>query len=232
MKKYIFFLIFLCSLETAHAKIDGYQSIKYSWFAIHISEEAIYNHTKETKTAIALLKKKILLIQQLKIPKKIKDQLATVPIFLEWNLGNAGAMYHPSKTWLLENGYIGEKEKSVEITNLSHFVEWTNLNQPHMITHELAHAYMDKFVSEAGKKAIKNAYENALKSWLYNSVEYTPGGNMVKIQKKAYALTNELEYFAELSEAYLGRNDFYPYTKAELKKYDNVGYTLMWTIWK
>ncbi len=57
-------------------------------------------------------------------------------------------MYHPSREWLISHGYIPEKEKSVEITNLAHFVDWTNLNQPHMITHELAHAYMDKFISE------------------------------------------------------------------------------------
>lgn len=55
---------------------------------------------------------------------------------------------------------------------------------------------------------------------------------MVKIQQKAYALTNELEYFAELSEAYLGRNDFYPYNRKQLEKYDSVGYGVMKTIWK
>lgn len=55
---------------------------------------------------------------------------------------------------------------------------------------------------------------------------------MVKVRKEAYALTNELEYFAELSEAYLGRNDFYPYVRKDLEKYDPKGYELMKNTWK
>ncbi len=55
---------------------------------------------------------------------------------------------------------------------------------------------------------------------------------MVKIQQKAYALTNELEYFAELSEAYLGKNDFYPYNRKQLEQYDPDGYAIMKNIWK
>lgn len=70
-------------------------------------------------------------------------------------------MYHPSKNWLIEHGYIEEKEKSVEITNMTNFISWTNLNQPHILTHELAHGYMDKFLSEGEKAEVQRAYENA-----------------------------------------------------------------------
>ena len=46
-----------------------------------------------------------------------------------------------------------------------------------------------------------------------------------------YALTNAKEYFAELSEAYFGRNDFYPFTRKELEKHDPAGYRLMRETW-
>ena len=39
-------------------------------------------------------------------------------------------------------------------------------------------------------------------------------------EKRAYALTNPMEYFAEASEAFFGKNDFYPFDRAELAKHD------------
>ena len=38
-------------------------------------------------------------------------------------------------------------------------------------------------------------------------------------------------YFAELSEAYFGTNDFYPFVRAELKEHDPRGYALMEKAW-
>ena len=40
------------------------------------------------------------------------------------------------------------------------------------------------------------------------------------------------EYFAELSEAYWGRNDYFPYTRQELKTYDPTGFAVLEQIWK
>ena len=57
-------------------------------------------------------------------------------------------------------------------------------------------------------------------------VEFVTGG-----KRKAYAKTNRAEYFAELTEAYFGKNDFYPFTRAELEKHDPVGFKLMKDAW-
>ena len=57
---------------------------------------------------------------------------------------------------------------------------------------------------------------------IYDSVEYRG-----REKKKAYAATSPAEYFAELSEAYFGMNDFAPSTRAELEKHDPVGFELM-----
>jgi hypothetical protein len=61
---------------------------------------------------------------------------------------------------------------------------------------------------------------------LYDSVRYVHGGT-----KRAYAAENPKEYFAELSEAYFGQNDFYPFTRADLKRHDGVGFRLMEQVW-
>jgi hypothetical protein len=71
-------------------------------------------------------------------------------------------------------------------------------------------------------KGIEEAYRQAVKRNLYESVEYVRGG-----KQRAYALTDSREYFAELSEAYFEKDDFYPFTRNRLKAYDLVGFRLM-----
>jgi hypothetical protein len=61
---------------------------------------------------------------------------------------------------------------------------------------------------------------------LYAKVKYLDRG-----ERKAYATTDEKEYFAELSEAYFGRNDFFPFDRDELKAHDAAGYELMTRAW-
>ena len=49
--------------------------------------------------------------------------------------------------------------------------------------------------------------------------------------QRAYALTNEKEYFAELTEAYYGFNDFYPFNREQLQAFDPAGYLLVEQAW-
>ena len=46
-----------------------------------------------------------------------------------------------------------------------------------------------------------------------------------------YALTNPQEYFAESTEAYFSRNDFFPYDRAELEKHDPETAALIGKLW-
>jgi len=46
-----------------------------------------------------------------------------------------------------------------------------------------------------------------------------------------YAANNDKEYFAEGTEAYFYRNDFYPFVRAELKEHDPVLHDLLEEIW-
>ena len=42
---------------------------------------------------------------------------------------------------------------------------------------------------------------------------------------------NDQEYFAELTEAYFGTNDFYPFVRAELKQHDPKMYQVLEKVW-
>ncbi len=46
-----------------------------------------------------------------------------------------------------------------------------------------------------------------------------------------YALTVPKEFFAEMSEAYFGMNDFFPFNRAELKINEPEIYDLLRTVW-
>jgi hypothetical protein len=71
-----------------------------------------------------------------------------------------------------------------------------------------------------------SVYRTSVDSGKYNLVDYTLGG-----KQKAYATTNQMEFFAELTEAWFGKNDYYPYTKEHLQTFDPSGYELMNKIW-
>ena len=48
---------------------------------------------------------------------------------------------------------------------------------------------------------------------------------------KHYGTTNEKEFFAEATEAYFYRNDFYPFVAAELEIYDPLTFSVLEKIW-
>ena len=75
-------------------------------------------------------------------------------------------------------------------------------------------------------KAIIEAYEQAEQNGLYERVLLFRGG-----MTRHYARTNHKEFFAEMTESYVGVNDFYPFVRAELKQHDPVTYALMEKIW-
>lgn len=141
------------------------------------------------------------------------------------------ARYHPNVQWLIEHGYIPEKAKCVEISNMMNYLDWSSKNQPFMLLHELSHLYHDQALSGGfNNTTILNAYNTAKASGKYNSVRYYNGTDTLKNQK-AYAMQNQMEFFAELSEAYFGNNDYEPFTYSELKTFDPAGFALMETIW-
>lgn len=229
MKKFLLLSILILP-GVVSAQIEGYQHFDIHGFQVYVSDSAIVINDSTTQEAISLLTSKLKEIDDFGLRSDIIDSLKTVSFFVEWNSAYSAAMYHPSREWLVENGYIPEKAKSIEISNVQNFIDWTALNQPYMVLHELAHAYHHKVLSFEYQLIIR-AYEEAMGQSLYSSVSLHKG-NGEYIKASAYAATNKLEYFAELTEAFFGKNDFFPFTKAELKEYDPKAYEVLKRIWQ
>ena len=173
--------------------------------------------------AYTQLKQDLVSIEKL-IPKKFLQEFQKVKIWISFN-SQAGAAYHPSEQWLRNNNRHIPMAKSIEIQNAQHYVDWVK-HQPMIMLHELSHAYHHQVLG-FNHKGIKKAFENAKQAGIYESIEHISGK-----KQKAYAMSNEKEYFSELTEAYFGKNDFFPFTREDLKKHDPKGYQLMKKIWQ
>jgi hypothetical protein len=155
------------------------------------------------------------------------EKLQKVVIILDLDHGKLKpAQYHPSAGWLEGHGYARDLEKCVHIPLASNFANARhNSEQPWCVMHELAHAYNDQVLGFENEE-IKKAYERYKASGHGESVLFVAGG-----KKKHYALTNHKELFAEMTEAYFGMNDFFPFNRGELKAEEPEIYELLKKIW-
>jgi hypothetical protein len=160
------------------------------------------------------------------IPQGPADELRKIEIWVEFNDPAVVCMcYHPSRHWLEEHGLNPEKAKAVEIGNARTFLSWT-IVQPSMVLHELAHGYHFRVLGSDNEE-VAAAYRRAVESKSYESVLYYDGA-----MKRAYALNDVHEYFAETSESYFGTNDFYPFVRPELLKHDPKGAEMLKKVWR
>jgi hypothetical protein len=189
--------------------------------------------TKQAATDRALE----LLTAQLKeitrvVPDAAVAKLKTVPLWFSPEYPNVrpGAEYHPGASWLKENNRDPVMVKGVEFTNIDNFEAETR-RMPNFALHELAHAYHDQFLEESFRNPqLRKAFESAKASGKYDNVERQDSeGN--KRQDRAYAMTNPQEYFAESTEAFFTRNDFFPYDYAELLRHDPEMCKLLTQLW-
>src|SRR5581483_8552683 len=121
--------------------------------------------------------------------------------------------YHPSVGWLKEHGYDPALAKCVHLPRASELTGRFLVNQqPMAILHELSHAYHDQVLG-FDEPRIKAAWTRFKDSGKYEKVLHVSGREL-----RHYALTNQMEFFAEMTEAFFGTNDFYPFVRGELKK--------------
>lgn len=212
------------ALQFKHEPFSSYAKEVHSGFTVYISAAARKNNDT-TQPALNMLAKQLKEMVAI-VPPKALTTLRKIPVFVEQeNPDRPCACYHVSPEWLKQNGYIPEKVRSVEISNTKNYVDWINLNQPFMTLHEFAHGYHDISFTHSDPY-IESVYKNAVASGKYDMVPHNRGG-----KRKAYALNNQAEYFAELGEAYFGINDFYPFKRSELKEFDPKGYEMIERCW-
>ncbi|HVJ83368.1 MAG TPA: metallopeptidase [Planctomycetia bacterium] len=176
--------------------------------------------------AVAILRGQLLLVGMM-LPADRLAKLRGVPIQLDLSCGDLkSAQYHPSLGWLRERGYAAKLAKTVHVPDAREFVRpRLQRHQPWMVMHELAHAYHDQVLG-FGHAGVKAEWKKFAANGKHKETLHVDGK-----KREHYALTNEKEFFAEMTEAYVGRNDFHPFNAAELARDEPEIFRLMKEIW-
>jgi hypothetical protein len=146
--------------------------------------------------------------------------------------------FHPDVSWLEQNGMCKEKCECIEIYECEEYLDDCDLWGPGgVLLHELCHAYHWKMIPGGyDNPEIIQCYKMAMTEGKYNSVKVHGSQGPTA---RAYACENAMEYFAELSVAFLaGRdknieyNKWQPFNRSELKKFDPRAYNLLAKLWR
>ncbi|MFK7820803.1 MAG: hypothetical protein AB8G99_18940 [Planctomycetaceae bacterium] len=168
-------------------------------------------HRTDGDIALRMLSNQLFEIA-VRFPSKRVKELQTITIRLDRDHALKNMQYHPSRKWLSDNGYDPSLEKQVHIPQADRMVKLLkDYAQPSVVMHELAHAWHDQILG-FNDPAIREAYRRFVESGDFEKVLHLSGR-----QRKHYALTNHKEFFAEMTEAWFGTNDFFPFVRAELK---------------
>ena len=202
---------------------------KLEGWTIKVDPKLLENENNEFKdqdfTALANHLQRIKYI----LPAAKVKEMQKLPIWLDHHYEPLSSMqYHPGATWLRANKHDPRLVKHVHIPRAKALLnrsQWAK--HPYVILHELPHAYHDQVLSKGFENVeVLGAYNEAKEKGIYEKVLLYSGRTV-----KHYGLNNQMEYFAECTEAYLGVNDFYPFVRAELNEHDPRMFQLLKKIW-
>ena len=135
------------------------------------------------------------------------------------------SIYHSSPDWIVASAGNRDKVGHIEIVNAGNFVKWSRDRQSSILLHEYIHAFHHKVLG-AENQSVIDAFEQVQLRRMYDQIEHSSG-----VVGPGYASLNPLEYFAEISEAYFGYNDYFPFNRSQLKAHDPFGHDLVETLW-
>jgi hypothetical protein len=219
------------------AKLDEYSERPVGGFRVFI-HKAVFAHRDDAEFDV---KPMDVLVGQFRdlvkaMPAEALTELRpTVRVWVEWDRvdpeggPDAVAVYRGGSPEAIGlKGVLPAKANGIEIISLRRIAltKQPEFDNPVcVLLHEMAHAWHHQVIGP-DNEAIRSAYKQAMDRHAYLSVR-----DIIGRPAKAYATTNEYEYFAELSEAYLLRNDYFPFSRDQLKLFDPVGHRLVHDAW-
>jgi hypothetical protein len=214
---------------------SGYERREIEGFTVYVSQD-VFKHPYDRwgRAPLSVLERELNDLRRILLPK-IVSVLQEVPIWAEWDVHdqiNPGAIaryYGGSADGLVKLGGDGRKANCVEILTLRRLGEIRHPGTPLqqvIILHEMAHAVHHRLLGWQNPE-LKATFQQAVDRKLYDEVNDRFGR-----RAKAYARTNELEYFAEISCAYLDSCNYFPFNYDQLQGYDPAGFAFVERVWK
>jgi hypothetical protein len=208
----------------------GYETRVVEGWTVHVSRRLLATRKDELERLMELLGGQMRNIAAV-VPERAVSELRKVPLWVspEYPGVPPTAEYHPDAGWLRKHGRDPAMAKGVEFTDVRSFERETQ-RMPMVVLHELAHAYHDRVLG-FDQPDVVACYKRAKANKSYDAVRRYNGPGRAETVERAYAMTNAKEYFAECSEAFFGRNDFFPFTKDELERHDPEMFKLLERVW-
>lgn len=220
-------LPFASGAEEVPAKPKSHTTQNIEGWTVHVDDRLLAGPDKEVgDKSLRILANRLYDIK-LVMPAEKVAQLQKIVIWIDRTHGKLKpAQYHPSAGWLRSNGYSEKMARCVHIPDAAGYASLGHQNvQPWSILHELAHAYHDQVLG-FDHAEVKAAYERFKAGGRYRKTLHINGRDTTH-----YALTNEKEFFAEMTEAFFGVNDFFPFNRAELQREEPELHKLLGKIW-
>ena len=209
---------------------EGYETRRLLGWTVHLKLDLLKQQPEEVKAMWPLLEQQLREIIRT-VPQPALQRLQEVPFWFTLPPSKTGghAEYHPGADWLRENGRDPAMVKGVQVSDVRDFGKET-IRMPCFMLHELSHGYHDRVLG-FDHPEVRAAFEAARDGKGYDRVERWFGNGRPNTFERAYAMTNPQEYFAECTEAFFGRNDFFPFTREELKRHDPKMDALLERLW-
>ena len=208
----------------------GYETRVVEGWTVHVSRRLLATRKGEVDRLMELLGGQMRNIAAV-VPERAVAELRKVPLWVspEYPGVPPTAEYHPDAGWLRDHGRDPAMARGIEFTDVRSF-ERERKRMPMVVLHELAHAYHDRVLGFDQPDVIA-CYERVKANKSYDAVRRYNGPGRPETVERAYAMTSEKEYFAECSEAYFGRNDFFPFTRDELERHDPKMFKVLERVW-
>lgn len=166
------------------------------------------------------------------LPKKAFQSLKKVPIYLMHGetapMGGLarGMSYYRRGEPNYRKKIDSRWQHVIVINSATNYVSLDEIWSIKALVHEYAHAWhLSHFPDKHWP--IRHAYKAAKNSQRYRNVKNNQGD----VKKSVYAMTNHLEYFAELSAMYFSKADYCPFDRQTLKSFDKKGYDMVEKVW-
>jgi hypothetical protein len=225
-------VLVIFALNIVSVRGASFRTNSIEGWTVLVDERLLGEEKVKTEQALELLRGQLKEIVRV-APGAVVAKLREVTLFFspEYPGVKPTAEYHPDARWLREHQRDESMAKGIEFTNVRAF-EAESRRMPNFTLHELAHAYHHRVLPGGFENAeIKAAYERAKASGSYEKVERRFLDGRPNTRERAYAMSNPMEYFAEASEAFFSRNDFFPFDRAELKRHDPEMERLVAKLW-
>lgn len=216
------------ALEVAHGvRPQPVVQDMHGW-TVHVDPRLLDGkESTEGKRALSMLANHLERVSLLLTGQQLKD-MRKLELWIERDHPTLTNMqYHPSAAWLRNHDCDVRLAKKVHIPIARQLLSREQLlKHPAVVLHELAHAYHDQVLGFDDERVF-NAFKEARDSEVYKHTMSHRGKTV-----RHYALSSHKEYFAEGTEAFLYRNDFYPFVRAELKQADAKLHEVLVEIWE